>query len=281
MGDENTAGSGRVALVTGAGRGLGRAHATALASAGFRVMVNDIGCDVEGGGSEESVAAQLAAELREAGFDCEADTSDIATFAGAEEAVNRAIALFGRLDVLVNNAGVLGHDRITEVDEGQVSRMLGVHFSGTVGTMRAALPGMLERGWGRVVNTVSEVALTPTGGGGSFLYAAAKAAVWSMTLSVAEEYRGTGVTVNAISPGARTRMSAGAIDDSSSSRAMNLSPEFVARAVVYLAADEAADVTGRILHVAGEQVREYLPIRRTRDTEIVPRITDAVVGNGR
>jgi NAD(P)-dependent dehydrogenase (short-subunit alcohol dehydrogenase family) len=272
--------AGKVALVTGAGRGLGRAHALTLAESGAAVVLNDVGRDVQGLGSEEPVAEAVALEIRQAGGRCAVDTSDISTFEGAAAAVRTAQEQFGALDILVNNAGVLGDAPVTEVEAAQIARVFGVHFIGTVGTMRAALPGMRARGWGRVVNTVSEVALTSRPGGGGFVYAAAKAAIWSTTLSVAAEYHGTGVTVNGVSPGARTRMSADTIDASPSSRSMNLDPVFVARAVRYLASEAGADITGQIIHVAGVHVREYLPVRRAADTELVQRIAAAVRSGG-
>ncbi len=263
---------GRVALVTGAGRGIGRAHALCLAAAGAAVVVNDAGRGIDGLGATQPVASSVASEIAEAGGECRIDTTDISTFDGAEEAIGQAYRWYGRLDVLINNAGILGGDDLEELAQSDLDRLFAVHVTGTLGTMRAALPAMREQMWGRVVNTVSEVALTPGVGAAAPVYGAAKAAVWSATLAAATAYAGSGVTVNALSPGARTRMSETAIDRSSSAQALDLDPFHVARVACYLASDAAADVSGRIIHVAGGHIREYLPVQRTAETTLVHRL---------
>lgn len=269
---------GRVALVTGAGRGLGRAHALALSRAGAAVVVNDVGRGVDGSGDAEDVGAATAAELVAEGGTAVADTSDISTFEGAQAAVSAALDAFGRIDILVNNAGITGGGRLHGTDTRLIERIFAVHVTGTLGTIRAALPRMLENGWGRIVNTVSEAALTAAPGGG-VAYGAAKAAVWSATLSLARDCEGTGVTVNGLSPGARTRMSAAAIDAGYSSRALDLDPSHVARVVAYLSSERAADINGRVVHVAGVHIREYSNVRRSRDTELVARL-ERELGSG-
>jgi len=270
--------SGRVALVTGAGRGLGRAHALALSRAGAAVVVNDVGCAADGSGAAADVSVSTVKELLAEGGTAVADPSDISTFDGAAAAVSAALEAFGRIDILVNNAGIVGGGRLHETDVRLIEQVFAVHVTGTLGTIRAALPHMLDQGWGRIVNTVSEVALTPPPGGGA-TYGAAKAAIWSATLSLARDCEGTGVTVNAISPGARTRMSAATIDAGYSAPELDLDPSHVAEVVAYLASERARDVNGRIVHAAGPHIREYLDVRRSRNTELVARL-EAELGRG-
>ena len=199
---------GRVAVVTGGGRGIGRAHSLLLAERGARVVVCDVGAELDGRGHDQSVADSVVAEIRGAGGEAVADYSDISTFEGAGQPVARAVETFGHIDIVVNNAGVAAADGAIEtVTEDQLARVFAVNFVGTIGTTRAAWPYLRAQGWGRIVNTVSEVALDDRiPGGGGIGYGAAKAAVWSATLSLAQQGLQHGITVNAVSPGARTRM---------------------------------------------------------------------------
>ena len=257
----------RVALVTGAGRGLGRAHALTLAAKGLRVVVNDLGTDLDGRGADEHPARAVVAEIEGAGGVAVVDTADVASLAGGAAAVGAAVDAFGRIDVVVNNAGFAsGGGTLEEPVDAELDALLAVHFKATVGTMSAAFPLMRAQGYGRIVNTVSEVALDARFDGGMG-YAAAKAAVWSATLHAARLGAGAGITVNAISPGARTRMSASALDAGfreGASAALDLRPEHVARVVAYLASEDAGDITGRIIHAAGGAVREYSTTRTSR-----------------
>jgi NAD(P)-dependent dehydrogenase (short-subunit alcohol dehydrogenase family) len=264
----------RVALVTGAGRGLGRAYARALAADGMRVVVNDLGVDVDGRGNDGAPARAVVAEIEAAGGEALGDTTDVASLAGGAAAVARALDAFGRIDVVVNNAGfasgggTLEHPVDTELDA-----LFAVHFKATVGTTSAAFPPMRAQRYGRIVNTVSEVALDARFDSG-LGYGAAKAAVWSATLHAAREGVDAGITVNAISPGARTRMSAAALDAGfreGASAALDLRPEHVARVVAYLASEAAGDITGRIVHAAGGAVREYTTTRTGR-SDLVDRL---------
>jgi NAD(P)-dependent dehydrogenase (short-subunit alcohol dehydrogenase family) len=177
----------------------------------------------------------------------------------------------------VNNAGFAsGGGRVEHPVDAELDALLAVHFKATVGTMSAAFRAMRAQRYGRIVNTVSEVALDARFDSG-LGYGAAKAAVWSATLHAAHEAAGTGITVNAISPGARTRMSAPALDAGfrdGASVGLDLAPGHVARVVAYLASEAAGDITGRIVHVAGEAVREYTTTR-TRHSELVARLEQA------
>jgi NAD(P)-dependent dehydrogenase (short-subunit alcohol dehydrogenase family) len=250
---------GRVALVTGAGRGIGRAHALLLAEHGAAVLVNDI---------DHEPAHEVATDIRRDGGRAQADVHDVASIELGSAAVQRAVDAFGRIDILVNNAGyAAGGGTIEHPVEAELDALYAVHVKAALGTMRAAIPHMRAQGYGRIVNTVSEVALderfSSTPG-----YAMAKAALWSATLTAAAECAPYGITVNAISPGARTRLSAGAIRND----ALDLDPVHVARVVAWLASPDAADVTGKVVHAAAGVWREY-ETRRHADTALVHRLT--------
>jgi NAD(P)-dependent dehydrogenase (short-subunit alcohol dehydrogenase family) len=269
---------GRVALVTGGGRGLGRAFALVLAARGAAVLVNDLGTDLDGRGSDAGPAARVVDEIVGAGGSAVADITDVASIAGGAAVVTSALAAFGRVDIVVNNAGfAAGGGDIEHPVDVELDALLAVHFKAALGTMSAAVPPMRTQGYGRIVNVVSEVALDPRFPGG-LGYAAAKAALWSLTIGTARIVDGTGVTVNAVSPGARTRMSAGALDAGfrgGASDALDLDPAHVARVVAYLASPAAADVNGRVVHAAGGAIREYTTTRTSR-SELVDRLERAV-----
>ena len=178
--------TGRVALVTGGGRGIGRAHSHLLASRGAAVLVCDLGVALDGSGRDLTVAEAVAEEIRLAGGTADAATVDISSFAGGQQAVQAALDAFGRVDIVVNNAGIAGGAPIDSVEEEMLDTVFAVNFIGTVGVTRAAWPHLRAARWGRVVNTVSEVAFDSKMASQSTLgYGAAKAAVWSATLSLA------------------------------------------------------------------------------------------------
>ncbi|MBE8517023.1 SDR family NAD(P)-dependent oxidoreductase [Amycolatopsis sp. H6(2020)] len=261
--------AGRVALVTGAGRGLGRAHAWALASAGAAVVVNDLSVSVDGTTAEEAgLASRTAAAIVAAGGKAVADRSDVSGFGGAEAAVRCALESFGGLDILVNNAGILTSAEVGELSQEDLERCLAVNVIGSAGTVRAAFEHMRLRRYGRVVNTISEAGLR-TGCHAGVAYAAAKAALWGLTMALSDEATPYGITVNAVSPGARTRMSQDHLDRAGSE--LDLAPEHVSRIVLALVAESAGDVTGRVVHAAGGQVREYR-LRREAGTPLARRL---------
>ena len=270
--------AGRVALVTGAGRGLGRAHALALAAHGAAVVVNDLGTDLAGRGSDSDPAHEVAREISELGGRAVADVTDVASVSGGEAAVEAALTAFGGIDLVVNNAGVAGGGgSVSDLEEADYDAQLAVHLRAAIGTTRAAFRQMKPRGWGRIINTVSEVALDLRFGGGG-AYGVAKAALWSFTLAAAGEFAPYGITVNGISPGAATRMSQGVLEEegggafrAGASRGLDLDPRHVARVVAYLCSDEASDINGRVLHVAAGQVREY-SITRTSKSDLAKRL---------
>jgi len=277
--DVNRPLDGRVALVTGAGRGIGRAHAQLLAEHGATVVVCDRGVTLDGRGADTSIAQTVVDEIIASGGTARADDSDVSSFAGGARAVEAALDAYGRLDIVVNNAGVALGAAITDIGEDELEGVMAVNFVGAVGTARAAWPHLVASGRGRIVNTVSEVALDPRKSGASVGYGSAKAAVWSLTLSLAEEGRAHGVTANAVSPGAFTRMNEELFRAQGRPPGLDLDPMHVARVVAWLVSDDAADVTGRVVHVAGWHHREYRVVR-DRDTELVARI-DAALGGAR
>ncbi|MBV9994828.1 MAG: SDR family NAD(P)-dependent oxidoreductase [Caulobacteraceae bacterium] len=267
--------AGRTALVTGAGRGIGRAHARLLAQLGASVLVCDVGAALDGRGRDVAVAEAVAEEIRAAGRAAAADAGDISSFAGGGAAVARTIEAFGRIDIVVNNAGLGGGGGDVEaLQESEVKRVFDVNFYGALGVARAAWPHLKAQGWGRIINTVSEVALDSKMPSAGVSYGAAKAAVWSMTLSLAREGAPHGITVNALSPGAFTRMNE-ALFAAQGRPALDLDPAHVARVAAWLCSEEASDVTGRIIHAAGGQHREYLTGRR-KDTELTARVDAGV-----
>jgi NAD(P)-dependent dehydrogenase (short-subunit alcohol dehydrogenase family) len=258
--------AGRVALVTGAGRGLGRAHARTLAAAGAAVVVNDLSVSLDGSAAEDDdLAARTAAAIVADGGRASADRSDVSGFAGAEAAVRCALDTFGRLDILVNNAGILTGAKLAELSQEDMERCLAVNVLGSAGTVRAAFGPMRARRYGRVVNTLSEAGLR-TGCHAGAAYAAAKAALWGLTMALSDEAAPHGITVNAVSPGARTRMSRDHLDRAG--HGLDLAPEHVSRVVLALVAEPAAGITGRVVHAAGGEVREYR-LSREADTPLV------------
>ncbi len=246
---------GKVAVVTGAGGGIGREHALALAREGARVVVNDLGSDRHGGGRGAEMADRVVAEIAQAGGAAVASYDTVATREGADGIVWTALSRFGRLDVLVNNAGILRDRTILNMSEEDLDRVLDVHLRGTFLCTQAAARAMKVRGeGGRIVNTTSLSGLLGNFGQGN--YAAAKAGIYGLTRVCALEFQKFGVTVNAVAPVALTRMTADlAMMKGASER--DLGPLFISPAVVFLASPLAAVITGQIVGVQGGRVFLY------------------------
>ncbi|WP_317443047.1 3-oxoacyl-ACP reductase [Streptomyces collinus] len=254
---------GRSAVVTGAGRGLGRAEALELARLGAAVVVNDYGQPGRDGSGEASAAPaeRTAAEIREAGGRAVAHTGDVSDFRQARELVGRAIAEFGGLDILVNNAGILRDRMVFSMTEDEWDSVIRVHLKGHFNTTHFAAAHWRERSkaaggpvYGRIVNTSSEAFLA--GSAGQPNYAAAKGGIVGLTTSTALALAKYGVTANAICPRARTRMTE---DVFAGMRPPDegldpLAPEHVAPLVGYLASPAAARVNGQLLVVHGGMV---------------------------
>jgi NAD(P)-dependent dehydrogenase (short-subunit alcohol dehydrogenase family) len=229
---------GRVAVVTGAGRGIGRAYARLLAERGATVVVNDLGASTGGSGSDAAPATEAVDEIVAAGGSAVADTHDVSSAEGAAALVDAAVERFGRVDALVNNAGIIRWAGMPDVDEDNLDRHLAVHVGGSFNTTRAAWPHMAAQGYGRVVMTTSAGLF---GLPDNTSYATAKGAVVGLARSLATAGAEHGITVNCIAPGAMTRMAGQAGDTTDT----HMSPELVAPMVALLA-HEACPVSGEI-----------------------------------
>ncbi|GAA3521753.1 SDR family oxidoreductase [Aeromicrobium panaciterrae] len=243
---------GRVAIVTGAGRGIGRAHALELARQGAKVVVNDYGVSLAGE-KEESPADAVVAEIKALGGEAVTNGADVADFADAEAMVRQAIDTFGGLDILVNNAGFVRDRMLVNTAEDEWDAVIRVHLKGHFAPLRhAGAYWRTESKEGRqrdarVINTSSGAGLQ--GSIGQTTYSAAKAGIAGMTLVAAAEMGRYGVTVNAIAPVAQTRMTEGAFDTSEMAKPEDNSP-----VVAWLASVEAGDVTGRVIEIDGGQI---------------------------
>ena len=256
---------GKVAIVTGAGRGIGREHALALARAGARVVVNDLGASLGGEGADTTPAQQVVDEIVAAGREAAANYDDVSDFAAAEAMVSQAVDDFGRLDILVNNAGILRDRMLVNMTEDEWDAVIAVHLKGHFAPTRHAaahwreLAKSGEQVRARVINTSSPSGVF--GNVGQANYGAAKAAIAGFTLIAAQELARYGVTVNCLAPNARTRMTEQAFgeipvpeDGFDPMDPANISP-----IVVALCADEAQDITGQCFFVYGGSVNVLRP----------------------
>jgi NAD(P)-dependent dehydrogenase (short-subunit alcohol dehydrogenase family) len=244
---------GRVCIVTGAGRGLGREYALSLARHGAKVVVNDLGGSRDGSGHDASPAAAVAGEITGSGGEAAANTNDISTWEGAAGLIQQAVDTFGGLDVLVNNAGILRDRMLFSMSEEEWDAVIRVHLKGTFAPSRHAAAYWRDRskaGEGndaRLINTTSVSGLYANPGQTN--YGSAKAGIAGFTQIAAQELHRYGVTVNAIAPGALTRLTEGLpmTDDLRS----QFSPAHVAPVVTWLASRDSADVTGQVIEASG------------------------------
>ncbi|MGW3291786.1 SDR family NAD(P)-dependent oxidoreductase [Streptomyces sp. NPDC001002] len=237
---------GRVAVVTGAGRGIGRAHARLLARRGAKVVVNDLGGSMEGEGTDTGPAQRVVDEITAAGGTAVADTHDVSTEAGGRAIVDTALEHFGRIDVLVNNAGIIRWAGLPEVDLDNLERHLAVHLLGSFNTLRAAWPHFVEQSYGRVVLTTSSGVL---GLPNNLSYAAAKGGTIGLARSAKLAGEPHNIKVNLIAPAAMTRMGGGPDTEETEAEAAPGQPympsDAVAPMVAYLA-HENCPVSGEI-----------------------------------
>jgi NAD(P)-dependent dehydrogenase (short-subunit alcohol dehydrogenase family) len=256
---------GKVAIVTGAGRGIGRAHARALAEAGAKVVVNDLGGSLAGEGTDATPAQSVVNEIVAAGGEAVASYDDVSDFAAAEHMVRRAIDRFGRLDILVNNAGILRDRMLVNMTDDEWDAVIAVHLKGHFGPTRHAAAHWRERSKagesvrGRVINTSSPSGVF--GNVGQANYGAAKAAIAGFTLIAAQELQRYGVTVNCLAPNARTRMTEetfGAVP-APEGEFDPLDPANMSPLVVALSADEAQEITGQCFFVWGGSINVLRP----------------------
>jgi NAD(P)-dependent dehydrogenase (short-subunit alcohol dehydrogenase family) len=254
---------GKVAIITGAGRGIGRGEALLFAQEGARVIVNDLGGDWDGSGADDRAAAQVVQEIRGAGGEAVAHFEDISEEAGAASLVTVALDTFGSLDAVVNNAGILRDKMVFNMTAEDWDSVMKVHLRGHFLVTRAAAQHWRERSKagepvsGSIVNTSSTSGIL--GNAGQSNYGAAKAGIAAFSAIVAMELQRYGVRVNAIAPGARTRMTEKTFGDLSVEEGGfdQLAPENVAPLVAYLSSDAAVHITGQLFYVAGGLIQLY------------------------
>ena len=246
----------RVAIVTGAGRGIGREHALLLAAHGAKVVVNDLGGTRDGTGASLGPAAEVVNEIKSAGGDAVANGDDISDWGGAERLIRQAITSFGRLDVLVNNAGILRDRMLVNMTEAEWDAVIKVHLKGTFAPAHFAAAYWRDQAKAgqavdaRLINTTSVSGIY--GNAGQTNYGAAKAGIAAFTIIAARELRRYGITVNAVAPGALTRMT----EDLGMGRASEedketMHPRWIAPIVTWLASKQSAHVTGRVFEATG------------------------------
>lgn len=238
---------GKVAVVTGAGHGLGRSHALFLASRGAKVVVNDLGGATDGSGASQAPAQKVCDEIDAAGGQAVPSYDSVSTEAGAQAVIGTAIDAFGRIDILVNNAGILRDKAFKNATEEDIRPVIDVHLYGTLWCTRAAWNHMLEQGYGRVVNTTSAAGLF--GNFGQTNYGAAKMGIVGFSRAAAIEGAKANVKVNVIAPAARTRMT----EELLGPMAEKLNPEQVTPVVGYLA-HESCEPSGEIFSCGGGRV---------------------------
>jgi NAD(P)-dependent dehydrogenase (short-subunit alcohol dehydrogenase family) len=245
---------GKVAIITGAGGGIGRADALLFAKEGAKVVVNDLGGARDGAGSSDAAASKVVEEIKAAGGEAVASFDSVGSAEGAQKIIAAAVSAFGRVDVLVNNAGILRDKSMLKMDEAMWDAVIEVHLKGTFLCTQAAAKQMVSQGGGgRIVNTTSVSGML--GNFGQANYAAAKAGIYGLTRTAAIEFQKHRITVNAVAPIAKTRMTEDLPMFQTATD--SLTPEHIAPAALFLASDLCADRTGFVLAVAGAQMYAY------------------------
>ncbi|MEE4454945.1 SDR family NAD(P)-dependent oxidoreductase [Novosphingobium resinovorum] len=245
---------GKVAIVTGAGRGLGRAHALKLAEHGAKVVVNDLGSSAAGEGADQTPAQEVVSAIEAMGGQAVVNTSDVSSWDDAKAMIDQAVGTFGRLDILVNNAGILRDRMLVNMSESDWDSVVKVHLKGTFAPLHhaadhwRALSKAGEAVDARIVNTTSHSALFANMGQAN--YAAAKGGIATLTQLAARELQRFGVTVNAIAPRAETRMTAG-LRELTEEQKQRRDPEWIAALVTWLCSPEAKAVSGRVFEAWG------------------------------
>ena len=241
---------GKVAIVTGAGGGLGRQHALLLASRGARVVVNDLGGSVSGEGADKGPAEAVAQEIRDAGGEAVSDNNSVSTAEGGQAIVQTAIDAYGQIDIVVNNAGILRDKTFHNLTPELLEPVLDVHLKGAFYVSQPAWLKMREQGYGRIINTTSQSGVL--GNFGQSNYGAAKMGLVGLTRVLAQEGAKYNIKVNAIAPIARTRMT----EELMGAAAEKLNPELVSPVVAWLASEDCS-VTGEVFTVAGGRVARF------------------------
>jgi len=246
---------GKVAIVTGAGTGIGREHALAFAREGAKVVVNDLGTDRHGSGKSSEAADKVVAEIKQAGGEAVANYESVASREGADSILWSALSRYGKVDVLVNNAGVLRDRSFLNMSEADWDLVLDVHLKGSFFCSQAVARQLKLQGkGGRIVNTTSLSGLMGNFGQGN--YSSAKAGIYGLTRTCSIEFAKFGVTVNAVAPEAITRMTVD-IPFLKGVKVEDAGPHHVSPVVLFLASDLAADITGQVVGVRGGKLFVY------------------------
>lgn len=248
---------GRVAIITGAGRGIGREYALMLAAHGAKVVVNDLGGSRDGTGASVGPAQEVVDEIKKAGGEAIANGDDVSDFAAAERMIRQAIDTFGKLDVLVSNAGILRDRMLVNMTEAEWDAVIKVHLKGTFGPAHHAAKywrDLVKNGQkvdARIINTTSVSGIY--GNAGQTNYGAAKAGIAGFTIIAARELRRYGITVNAIAPGALTRLTEDlGMGRGSDEEKDRMHPRWIAPIVTWLASSESSHITGRVFEASGQ-----------------------------
>jgi len=236
---------GRVAVVTGSGRGIGREFALELAREGAKVVVNDVGVSLDGQGTDADPASAVCKEIEALGGAAVPSYDSVSDFEAAGRIIGTAVDAFGRIDVLVNNAGIIRDKTLVKMTEDDFDAVIAVHLKGTFNCTRHAVEPMKEAGYGRIINITSSAGLR--GNFGQTNYGAAKAGMMGMTFVWALELGRYGITVNAMAPAGATRMTAGLYEKSGTEPPAEQNPALNAPMVAFLASEAAAHVNGQIL----------------------------------
>ena len=257
---------GKVAIITGAGRGIGRDHALALAKEGAKIVVNDLGGSAAGEGSDTTPAQSVADEIKALGGEATANYDNVADFQGAENLVKQAIGDFGRLDILINNAGILRDRMFVNMSEEEWDAVIAVHLKGHFAPSQHAAAYWREQSKagnqinGRIINTSSPSGVF--GNVGQANYGAAKAAIAAFTIITAQELGRYGVTVNCLAPNARTRMTEdifAGLPTPAEGEYDPLDPANISPVVVALCSDDAQDITGQVFFIYGNVINVLKP----------------------
>ena len=236
---------GRTAVITGAGRGIGRDIALCMAQQGAAIVVNDVGASLSGEGAAEDPAQDVCAEIEKLGGKAVPNGDSVVEFAGAERIINTAVDAFGGIDILVNNAGIVRDRSLVKMSEEDFDAVLAVHLKGSFNCARHAAPIMKDAGYGRIINITSSAGLR--GNFGQTNYGAAKAALMGVTFIWSMELGRYGITVNAMSPAGSTRMTAGLYERAGTEPPPEQDPSLNAPMVAFLASEAAGHVNGQIL----------------------------------
>ena len=236
---------GRVAIVTGSGRGIGREFALCFGREGAKVVVNDVGVSLDGQGTDDDPALQVCKEIEALGGAAVPNYDSVSDFDGAGRIVQTAVDAFGTVDILVNNAGIVRDKSLLKMEESDFDAVIAVHLKGSFNCSRHAAPVMKEKGYGRIVNITSSAGLR--GNFGQTNYGAAKAGIMGMTFVWSLELARYGITVNAIAPSGATRMTAGLFERTGAEPPPEENPALNAPLVAYVASEQAGHVNGQIL----------------------------------